>query len=463
MSKYQAYPEYKDSGVKWLGKIPSHWHVIPIKYLANLNPRKSAIDRTLLNKECNFLPMEKLKLNSIVLDEKRLVSVVYDGYTYFEDGDVLMAKVTPCFENKNIAVASGLVNGVGFGSSEIYVLRSNEKTNSRFLYYRLQEDSFMDIATAAMTGAGGLKRVPSEVVNGYSLGTPDVDEQTQIANFLDHETAKIDTLIEKQLQLIKLLKEKRQAVISHAVTKGLNLQAPMKDSGVEWLGEVPEHWVVSRIKNFAKIDSGHTPSRQVEEYWIDCNIPWVSLNDSKTLKVVDYIDDTSNKINELGMANSSAHLLPERSVVFTRDASIGLSAIMSKPMAVSQHLIAWICNDSKLIPEFLLLIFYAMEKEFERYTFGATIKTIGMDDVRSLSSAFPPLEEQRILVEWAFQKMASLKNGIDKAESVVDLLKERRTALISAAVTGKIDVRNWQAPGVQHAASVHEAPLEAMA
>ncbi|EJB5269842.1 restriction endonuclease subunit S [Vibrio vulnificus] len=444
MSKYQAYPEYKDSGVEWLGNIPSHWQVTPIKYLATLNPRKSAIDSSLLNKECNFLPMEKLKLNSIVLDEKRLVSDVYDGYTYFEDGDVLMAKVTPCFENKNIAVASGLVNGVGFGSSEIYVLRSNEKTDNRFLYYRLQEDSFMDIATAAMTGAGGLKRVPSEVVNGYSLGTPEVEEQTQIANFLDHETAKIDTLIEKQQQLIKLLKEKRQAVISHAVTKGLNHKAPMKDSGVEWLGEVPEHWVVSRIKNFAKIDSGHTPSRQVEEYWIDCNIPWVSLNDSKTLKGVDYIDDTSNKINELGMANSSAHLLPERSVVFTRDASIGLSAIMSKPMAVSQHLIAWICNDSKLTPEFLLLIFYAMEKEFERYTFGATIKTIGMDDVRSLSGAFPPLEEQKVLVEWAFQKMASLKNGIDKAESVVDLLKERRTALISAAVTGKIDVRKWQ-------------------
>lgn len=446
MGKYVAYPEYKDSGVEWLGTIPIGWEVIPIKYLAELNPKKSGVDYSLFAKECSFIPMEKLKTDVILLDELCRVSDVYNGYTYFEDGDILMAKVTPCFENKNIAVAKGLTNGLGFGSSEIYVLRVNESTNNRFLFYRLQEDSFIDIATSAMTGAGGLKRIPSEVVNGYSLALPQFDEQTKIANFLDHETAKIDTLIDKQQQLIKLLKEKRQAVISHAVTKGLNPNVPMKDSGVEWLGYVPEHWSVSRIKFFSKIDSGHTPSRQVERYWIDCDIPWVSLNDSKTLKIVDYIDDTSHKINSLGMANSSAHLLPEKTVIFTRDASIGLSAIMSKPMAVSQHLIAWICMEYKLNPEFLLLIFYAMENEFERYTFGATIKTIGMDDVKSLSAAFPPLAEQDKLIKWAFDKISILQASIVKAERGVELLKERRSALISAAVTGKIDVRQWVKP-----------------
>jgi type I restriction enzyme S subunit len=269
-------------------------------------------------------------------------------------------------------------------------------------------------------------------------------EQRTIAAFLDHETARIDRLIEKQQRLIELLKEKRQAVISHAVTKGLDPHMPMKDSGIEWLGQVPEHWKVSRIKNYAKIESGHTPDKKKAEYWTDCDIPWVSLNDSKTLKVVDYIDDTAYKVNELGIANSSARLLPAQAVVFTRDASIGLSAITTRPMAVSQHLIAWLCKSQKLLPEYLLLVFYGMEKEFERYTFGATIKTIGMDDVRSLSASFPPLAEQRAIVHWAFQKIKQLQQGVSKAEEAVGLLQERRTALISAAVTGKIDVRNWQ-------------------
>ena len=298
----------------------------------------------------------------------------------------------------------------------------------------------------------GLANLNSAMIGQLLVVVPTEPEQRTIAAFLDYETARIDQLIAKQQQLIELLKEKRQAVISHAVTKGLNPNVPMKDSGVEWLGQVPEHWVVSRIKNYAKIESGHTPSRQVEAYWENCTIPWVSLNDSKTLKEVDYISDTYYQISELGMANSSAHLLPEKAVLFTRDASIGLSAITTKPMAVSQHLIAWICKEEKVIPEYLLLVFYAMEKEFERYTFGATIKTIGMDDVRSLTAAFPDIDEQKKLISWAFTKLERLKSALQKAESTIALLQERRTALISAAVTGKIDLRGWQPPQSEVAA-----------
>lgn len=443
-----VYEHYSESDILWVGQYPSHWDLTRVKYEAYVKARvgwhglKSddfTDEGPYLVTGSDFKGPRIRWSDCYHCDLKRYEQ---DHYIQLTNGDLLITK------DGTIGKVA-LVDGLGDDekatlNSGVFVVRPlRDNFLTKFYFWLLQSRVFTDFVNYNKTGSTIVHLYQDTFVN-FAYASPDITEQTQIANFLDHETAKIDTLIEKQQQLIKLLKEKRQAVISHAVTKGLNPQAPMKDSGVEWLGEVPEHWVVSRIKNFAKIDSGHTPSRQVEEYWIDCNIPWVSLNDSKTLKVVDYIDDTSNKINELGMANSSAHLLPERSVVFTRDASIGLSAIMSKPMAVSQHLIAWICNDSKLIPEFLLLIFYAMEKEFERYTFGATIKTIGMDDVRSLSGAFPPLEEQKVLVEWAFQKMASLKNGIDKAESVVDLLKERRTALISAAVTGKIDVRNWQ-------------------
>ena len=128
--KYQQYDEYKDSGVEWLGEIPNHWEVVPIKHLAILNPKKSTLSQDLMSDECSFVPMEKLKFNSLVLDEKKVIKDVYDGYTYFENGDILVAKVTPCFENNNTTIANDLINGVGFGSSEIFVLRVNDKVNT---------------------------------------------------------------------------------------------------------------------------------------------------------------------------------------------------------------------------------------------------------------------------------------------------------------------------------------------
>jgi type I restriction enzyme S subunit len=292
-----------------------------------------------------------------------------------------------------------------------------------------------------MYGAGGQKRVPDSFVREFKCGIPPLEEQTAIAAFLDRETAKIDALVEEQRRLIELLKEKRQAVISHAVTKGLNPDAPMKDSEVEWLGEVPEHWEVSRIKWVAELQSGHTPDKKIAAYWEECDIPWVSLNDTGHLKDNDYIRDTRYQVNELGLANSSARLLPARAVVFSRDATIGRCAITTRPMAVSQHFIAWLCS-SMIIPEFLLFRLKSMTEELERLTAGATLKTIGMPDVKTLVTPLPPVDEQERIITFIKGERSRLDSLVSEAECAVLLLLERRTALISAAVTGKIDVRN---------------------
>jgi type I restriction enzyme S subunit len=265
-------------------------------------------------------------------------------------------------------------------------------------------------------------------------------EQASIAAFLDRETAKIDALIAEQQRLIELLQEKRQAVISHAVTKGLNPEAPMKDSGVEWLGEVPKHWEIKRIKHTSRMESGHTPDRKVEAYWVNCDIPWVSLNDTGFLKDNDYISETAHCINDLGIQNSSARLLPERVVVFSRDATIGRCAITTKQMAVSQHFIAWICGD-EILAEYLLLRLKSMTHELERLTFGATLKTIGMPDVKTLVTPVPPINEQEEIVEHLQGETARLEGMSASVQQAVALLQERRSALISAAVTGQIDVR----------------------
>lgn len=221
-----------DSGVEWLGEIPAHWILTKIKYIADLNP-KIAVDVTDLPNECSFVPMDKLKTDRLSLDEFRITSKVISGYTPFFNGDVLMAKVTPCFENKNIAIASDLINGIGFGSTEIYVLRCKNALNNRFLFYRLQEEQFVNVAISSMTGAGGLKRVPTDIVNNFKMALPPYSEQLEISAYLDNIKAMYAEIITEVVSQVSLLKERRLALIYAAVTGKIdvrNWQSDAKDA-----------------------------------------------------------------------------------------------------------------------------------------------------------------------------------------------------------------------------------------
>lgn len=221
----------KDSGRPWLGNAPAHWACKKIKYIALLTPKKSGVNLK-SNDECTFIPMEKLKRNHLTTNECKPICEVINGYTYFEDDDLLLAKVTPCFENKKIAVAKGLVNGIGFGSTEIYVLRPIEKEHVNYLLYRLQEDNFIQAATAAMTGAGGLKRVPSEFLLNYSIAIPAKSEMDAIVDYLNKQEARYDVMEKHATQAIHLLQERRTALISAAVTGKIDVRdwvAPTTD------------------------------------------------------------------------------------------------------------------------------------------------------------------------------------------------------------------------------------------
>ncbi|UUO25376.1 restriction endonuclease subunit S [Colwellia sp. M166] len=421
--RYQEYPEYRDSGVKWLGDVPISWDVIPLKHLAELNPKKSGIKEKKLSELCSFLPMEKLKLNSLKLDETKNVSDVYDGYTYFENEDLLIAKVTPCFENKNMAIAKELHNGLGFGSSEIYVLRANAKLNNQFLFYRLQEDSFMEIAIAAMSGAGGLKRVPAEIINTYTAAFPCIQEQQKIAYFLDHETAKIDTLIAKQEKLIELLKEKRQAVISHAVTRGLpslnGRATPMKDSGVEWLGEVPEHWRVVKLSYFLKLQSGDTITSSLIEK--EGKYPVFGGNGQRGF-------------------TSSYNCDGEYVLIGRQGALCGNINIAKNKFFASEHAVVvypYVKFNLIFISEFLRFM------NLGQYSVSAAQPGISVERIKGLKIAIPPLSEQITIAKYLENKISIFERLTEKSTAQITLLKERKTALISAAVTGKIDVRHF--------------------
>ncbi|MBE9176719.1 restriction endonuclease subunit S, partial [Synechocystis salina LEGE 06155] len=372
---------------------------------------------------------------------KRKICDLYQGFTFFAKNDVIVAKITPCFENGKGAFLNNLETDIGFGSTEFHVLRSQSFSNSSFLYYLVKSEVFMQLGEAFMVGAAGQKRVPTDFVSNFYIGFPPLEEQGAIAAFLDCKTAEIDELIAQKERLIELYEEEKTAIINEAVTKGINPDVKLKPSGIDWLGDIPEHWEVKKLKYACQLETGHTPSRSNQEYWIsgECTIPWVSLNDTKTLASEDYISDTKYKISLKGMENSSAHLIDKDSVVFTRDATIGLAAIMTKEMAVSQHIIAWVCPPN-IHNYYLLNIIYTMKEELESRTMGSTLKTIGMADLKRLTISVPPLEEQIKISEYIKRQKLIFDAKIAKTKRIIELQKEYRTALISEAVTGKIKV-----------------------
>ena len=208
----------KPSGVAWLGEVPQHWEVKRLRFVLEVNPVKSELnlpDETTVS----FIPMDAVNFDkNLTLTQEKSLDEVYKGYTFFRDNDVLLAKITPCFENGKSAIAQNRTNGIGFGTTELHVLRANGQFNNHFLYYLLKTDLFMKLGESQMYGAGGQKRISEEFIKNFSLGIPPLAEQTAIAHYLDTQTAQIDALSNKIRQTIARLQEYRRTLITQAVT-----------------------------------------------------------------------------------------------------------------------------------------------------------------------------------------------------------------------------------------------------
>jgi type I restriction enzyme M protein len=236
--------------------------------------------------------------------------------------------------------------------------------------------------------------------------------------------------------------DRRNASAYSLAVEGLNRAAPLRDSGHEWIGNIPAHWDVARIRQVARLESGHTPSRQHPEYWRpdECTIPWVSLADVWQIREggVDVIRETSEKISPLGIANSAARVLPAGTVIVSRTASVGFSAMIAEPMATTQDFVNWVCGP-RLRPRYLLYVFRAMRDEFRRLTMGSTHQTIYMPDVARFVTPVPPLAEQDAIVEEVSRRLSSFEALAAAVTAQIDRLGEYRQALITAAITGRLD------------------------
>lgn len=441
---FPRYPEYKDSGVEWLGEVPAAWNVKRLRFAAQLNPSKSEVAGESRDTEVSFLPMEAVGDDGTLnLERTRPIAAVESGYTYFREGDVTVAKITPCFENGKGAVMRGLLGGFGFGTTELTVARPREgQTSSEYLHWMFSSSPFRALGEASMYGAGGQKRVPDDFFRDFAFAFPPPAEQTAIAAFLDRETAKIDALVAEQETLIALLKEKRQAVISHAVTKGLNPDAPMKPSGIEWLGDVPAHWEVSQIKRIVSTPVTDGPHETPD--FLDEGVPFVSA-EAVSSGSIDFTKIRGH-ISREAHERYAVKYLPRRGDIYMvkSGATTGVTAIVDtdEEFNIWSPLAAIRCG-KRMKPEFLLR--YVRSRNFlEGVTLGwsfGTQQNIGMGVIENLAVPVPPVAEQELIRLKIDQLETHTDSLVADASRAITLLKERRSALISAAVTGQIDVR----------------------
>ena len=446
MSHYKPYPAYKDSGVEWLGEVPEHWTATKLKRGFEvclgkmLQPEIKSAEDTL----APYLRAANIKWEGIDLSdvkemwfspaEKNQLSLLKDDLLVSEGGDVGRS-----------AIWQDELNNCYFQNS-VNRVRANEKNSTRFLYYWLQctkDSGYIDILCNKST----IAHFTAEKVESVDMMFPSTSEQSAIASFLDRETAKIDTLISKQEKLIELLKEKRQAVISHAVTKGPNPKAKMKDSGVEWLGEVPEHWDVGAIKYFVLAKNGSIKTGPFGSHLTSSEMQSGSIKVYNQRNVIDGdFDSGENFISEEKFEElSSVETFPGDLLITTRG-TIGRAAILptnAERGILHPCLLRLQPDNSYIDTKFLKTLIQdsdLMKTQLGYLSNATTIEVIYSHTIASVIIPVPPIAEQGAIMQHLDDETAKIDMLVSKSEKAIELQKEHRVALISAAVTGKIDV-----------------------
>lgn len=457
MAKYKAYTEYKDSGVEWLGDIPTHWQLIPCRAAVS-----HVVDKNNDGKIQNYLSL--------------MANV---GVIRYEDkGDVGNKKPDDLTKCKIVKKGQLVINSMNYGigsygmspfdgiCSPVYIILEPRGNVLKRYALRIFENTPFQKHLATF-GNGILEHrsaIKWDDIKGQVIPLPSKDEQKTILKFLDHETAKIDNLIEKQQHLIELLKEKRQAVISHAITKGLVPDVPMKDSGIDWLGKVPEHWNIIKLKYLINIlEQGWSPQ---------CEARLAEENEYGVLKVGCV---NSGEFNPFEHKALPSNLQPQKQYLIKKN-DLLISRANTKELVGSSAVVEKDYNNLILCDKLYRLKFGSLvnphfisefirtpivRKQIELSASGAShsMQNIGQDTIKELFVALPPESETQQLIAFIKNKINVFNSLIGLSQKQVSLLQERRTALISAAVTGKIDVRDWVAPDTQKAEESEETAV----
>jgi type I restriction enzyme S subunit len=439
--RYAVYPEYKPSGVEWVGEVPKHWHVKPLFGVATTESVKNedGEEKNVLSLSYGNIIRRDVDKNFGLLPES------FNTYQLVNLGELILRLTDLQNDKRSLRVGHAKERGIITSAYLKLIAKEGELTDC-YLYQLLHS---YDTTKVFYGMGGGLRQsMKFEEMRRLLILVPSLDEQQKIANFLDHETAKIDTLIAKQQQLITLLKEKRQAVISHAVTKGLNPNAPMRDSGVEWLGEVPVHWTVAQLKfNTLEMQTGPFGSQlHAEDYVVD-GIPLINPAHMTAGKI---LPDSKVTVDKETQNRLKRHKLSAGEIIFARRGELGRCAIVTSEQE------GWLCGtgslkaklNERLIPEYayLLITSDGVISELSLESKGSTMDNLNTETLGRVRMPVPPIHEQDDILKYVENVAGKYKSLISSAEKAIGLMQERRTALISAAVTGKIDLRNWLVP-----------------
>lgn len=446
MVSFQKYPEYLATKYPWIGDVPSSWEVRRLKEVGRLFggagfPHEY---QNVQGEELYFYKVGDLSLSengktllasphTISKDTAQLLRAIIvpkNAIVYAKIGAALL------LNRRRMTTAACCIDN----NMTAYVVDA-EKVVPEWAFYWL---STLDFGEHVNPGA-----VPS-FSEGYQsvlpIPVPPIEEQKVIARFLDFKTAQIDALIAKQQSLLGKLAEKRTALISHVVTKGVDPSVPVKDSGVTWLGDIPAHWDTKRLKFVVSTFGGGTPNTGKPEYW-NGDIPWVSPKDMKR----DFIDSTEDYLTEVGVAESATKIVPVDSVLIVVRSGILRHTIPvarnTVEVSLNQDMKALVTNE-RLRPGFIHWFISGLQEGLLPIWSkqGCTVESIEMDYMRNTVIPLPPVEEQDTILEKIVEITSKVDAQVEKVTALISSLVEYRDSLITHAVTGKIDVRGFQAP-----------------
>ena len=433
------YPKYKDSGVEWLGEVPEHWEILPLygTVAERKESNKGMLEDNLLSLSYGRIVPKDITSNDGLLPDS------FETYQIVRPGDIVF-RLTD-LQNDKRSLRSAIVEKAGIITSA-YLAVIPKRASPNYMSYLFRS---YDTTKVFYSMGGGLRQsMKFDDLKRMPTVLPPPEEQTQIAAFLDRETTKIDELVAEQRRLMALLKEKRQAVISHAVTRGLNPNAPLKPSGIEWLGDVPKHWDVQRIKHLARtIEQGWSP--QCEGFPAEAEGEWgvlkVGCVNGGTFR------SSENKLLPPDLEPIPALAISRNDLLISRANTrelVGGAAVAERDyptLMLCDKLYRIRFDPEQACPQFVSFYLGSTavrgQIELEATGASASMVNIGQSVIMELVMAAPPFEEQCDIVQALDRELSKLDTLTTEAQRAINLLQERRTALISAAVTGQIDVR----------------------
>jgi type I restriction enzyme S subunit len=444
----RRYEKYKDSGIEWIGEIPEHWESIRLKYIGYLYGGLAGKSANDFNQESNFnnkpfIPFTNI-CNNKIIDPNHLQQVVIEEneqQNQVAKGDLFFMMSSENFDD--VGKSSILLDDLGetYLNSFCKGFRFlKDKYYPPFINYQLLSKAYRSLV---LTEANGYTRINLKIdkINDIPLKTPPtLDEQIAIANYLDQKTAEIDELIKQKEELLLLFEDEKSAIIKHAVTKGINTNVELKDSKIDWLGEIPEHWQVKILKYLAKVQTGGTPKIQDSkvDYFFEGNVNWYTPVDFYNDGI---LSDSNRKINELAVTNNEVEIFPEYSVYLVSiGATLGKVGLSISKATANQQINVISFFESILNPTFGYYFLAGNKEMIKLEAEYTTLPILNQTKTKTLKIAFPSIKEQTGIIQFINNECSRINFETGKINRLIQNLKEYKNALITEVATGKVKV-----------------------